>query len=262
METERLLGYSQSVGMDHLRAAAQLRTKRLAPLIVGLLAASMTFGLTASVEASHLANAAEHNRTPVQVSSSGAEPVLDADERARARAAALREVNDQIEAAQRRLQLATHTGIERTTATEIRAEISRLRNLSKFLWPTEGGVASGFGMRKHPILGYTRLHSGADIGGACGNPIYAAQSGIVTKAGYSSSSGNNIRIDHGAIEGQRVETAYLHMSKLGVGSGQKVSKGDTIGYVGTTGLSTACHLHLALYKNGTSSDPLQYLTRP
>ena len=171
------------------------------------------------------------------------------------------EIAAQVEAAVVQTRLRAHQNSEQKSTDAIKTEVTRLKNLSSFAWPTEGGVSSGFGMRKHPILGYVRLHNGADIGGACGNPIYAAQSGTITKAGYSSSSGNNIRIDHGAIDGKQVETAYLHMSKLAARSGQQVNKGDVIGYVGTTGLSTACHLHLALYENGKGSDPLEYVER-
>lgn len=150
-------------------------------------------------------------------------------------------------------------------AASVEAEAERLRNLDKFLWPTEGGVASPWGRRMHPILRYYRLHGGTDIGGSCGQPIYAAQSGTVTKAasgGYNGGSGNNVRIDHGDINGTQVETAYLHMSKIAVKVGQKVTKGDLVGNVGNTGLSTACHLHLSLYKNGVNSDPMDYLDKP
>ncbi|MDQ7992447.1 MAG: M23 family metallopeptidase [Propionicimonas sp.] len=151
------------------------------------------------------------------------------------------------------------------TAASVEAEAERLRNLDNFLWPTEGGVGSPWGRRLHPILHYYRLHAGADIGGRCGQPIYAAQSGTVTKAdmgGYNGGSGNNVRIDHGDILGTHVETAYLHMSKIVVKPGQEVAKGDLIGNVGSTGLSTACHLHLSLYKNGVNSDPLEYVHKP
>ena len=153
-------------------------------------------------------------------------------------------------------------GLLAKTAASVEEEADRLRNLDNFLWPTEGGVGSPWGQRLHPILRYYRLHAGADIGGRCGQPIYAAQSGTVTKAdtgGYNGGSGNNVRIDHGDINGIHVETAYLHMSKIIVSVGQKVAKGDLIGNVGNTGLSTACHLHLSLYKDGRNSNPLEYV---
>lgn len=201
----------------------------------------------------HAAHAAETGARP-QISASAA-PRSTIVDRARERAGQLGAVSDAIAADQLRLRLAAHDTSERVKADSIRAEIVRLRSLDRFAWPTAGGVSSGFGMRKHPILGYVRLHNGADIGGACGNPVVATQSGTVTKAGYSSSSGNNVRVNHGRINGPVVETAYLHMSRLAVRVGQRIAKGQVIGYVGTTGLSTACHLHLALYKNGSGSDP-------
>lgn len=140
-------------------------------------------------------------------------------------------------------------------------ENTRLKTLSKFKWPTAGGVSSVYGMRLHPILHYYRMHDGDDIGGKCGQPIWAAQSGTVIKAemGYNGGSGNNVRIDHGDINGTDVQTGYLHMSKYTVSAGDKVNKGDVIGYVGNTGLSTACHLHFSAYKNGSGTDPMEYI---
>ncbi|MEA4944194.1 MAG: peptidoglycan DD-metalloendopeptidase family protein [Propionicimonas sp.] len=147
-------------------------------------------------------------------------------------------------------------------AASVEAEADRLRNLENFLWPTEGNVGSPWGRRYHPILHYYRLHNGADIGGKCGQPIYAAQTGTVIKAamgGYNGGSGNNVRIDHGDINGHNIQTGYLHMSKIAVKVGQKLNKGDLVGYVGNTGLSTACHLHLSLYKDGRGIDPMEYV---
>lgn len=146
----------------------------------------------------------------------------------------------------------------------IKAESRRLRTLDDFFWPTAGGVSDGFGYRIHPILRIRRLHNGADIGGRCGQPIWATQSGTVTKAdpaGYNGGSGHNVRIAHGDINGVNVETAYLHMDTIRVKVGERVAKGERIGTVGSTGLSTACHLHLTLYKNGRASDPLEYLKK-
>jgi murein DD-endopeptidase MepM/ murein hydrolase activator NlpD len=147
------------------------------------------------------------------------------------------------------------------SATFIDDENQRLKTLTKFMWPTAGEVGSVYGMRMHPILHYYRMHDGDDIGGTCGQPIWAAQAGTVVKAemGYNGGSGNNVRIDHGDINGVDVQTGYLHMSKYIVSVGQKVNKGDVIGYVGSTGLSTACHLHFSAYKNGSGTDPMEYI---
>lgn len=169
----------------------------------------------------------------------------------------------EIGSAEQGILLNSHHQRARTSQQAVKTEISRLRNLSTFLWPTEGDVSSGFGYRIHPILRVLKRHNGADIGGACNNPIYAAQSGKVIKTGtgYSGGSGNNVRIDHGTIDGKNIQTAYLHMSRFIVTVGQHVNKGDLVGYVGSTGLSTACHLHLSLYKNGVGSDPLEYVKK-
>ena len=147
-----------------------------------------------------------------------------------------------------------------STTSAIDAEAERLASI-KFFWPTEGGINSPWGPRLHPILKYTRLHGGADIGGAVGAPIYAVADGVVTKAatGYNGGSGNNVRIDHGVMEGEAIETSYLHMNSLDVSVGQKVKKGQKIGSVGSTGLSTAPHLHFSVYVHGVNSDPAPYL---
>ncbi len=236
------------------------RFGRLARRATSVLALSTLLALSYSVELSHLAHAADLPAPQPLIGTPRPDPP-STSQLAEQRAESLRQATRLIQATIQQSQLQDHRKGETEQAKAIQAEVYRLNNLDKFAWPTKGGVSSGFGMRKHPILGYVRLHNGSDIGGACGNPIYAAQSGTVTKAGYSSSSGNNIRIDHGTINGKRVETAYLHMSKLAARDGHRVNKGDIIGYVGTTGLSTACHLHLALYQNGTGSDPLDYLQR-
>lgn len=135
------------------------------------------------------------------------------------------------------------------------------RTSGKLQWPTAGSIGSRWGMRKHPILGYTRMHGGVDIGGRVGQPIYAAEDGVVTKAahGHNSGSGNNVRIDHGKLSGKSVETAYLHMSKISVKAGQKVRRGQVIGTVGNTGLSTSPHLHFSVYLNGANSNPAPWL---
>jgi len=171
---------------------------------------------------------------------------------------------EQIEAKRDQDAVASRNSLLEDTADAVEEEADRLRNLAIFLWPTKGGVGSPWGQRLHPILHYYRLHGGADIGGRCGQPIYAAQSGKVTKAatgGYNGGSGNNVRIDHGDINGIHVETAYLHMTDVEVSEGQQVAKGDLLGTVGSTGLSTACHLHLSLYKDGVNSDPLEYVKK-
>lgn len=126
------------------------------------------------------------------------------------------------------------------------------------LWPTAGGVSSGFGMRYHPILNYWRLHAGVDIGGTCGQPIYAAAAGVVVEARVTSGSGLRLVVDHGVMRGVGLATTYNHLSRFAVTRGS-VKRGQVIGYVGNTGLSTACHLHFETYENGTPVDPMRWL---
>ncbi|MDZ3830643.1 MAG: M23 family metallopeptidase [Sphingopyxis sp.] len=117
--------------------------------------------------------------------------------------------------------------------------------------PTGGRVTSTFGMRRHPILGYRRMHSGIDFGGGYGAPIYAVTDGVVAVAGRQGGYGNYVRLNHGNGLG----TGYGHMSRIAVRSGQRVARGQVIGYIGSTGLSTGPHLHYELYRNGHAVNP-------
>lgn len=121
--------------------------------------------------------------------------------------------------------------------------------------PVPGGVSSGFGYRIHPISGARRLHTGVDMNGSCGEPIYAATSGTVVTASWYGGYGNAVVIDNGG----GVATLYAHQTSLAVGSGQSVSTGQVVGYVGTTGYSTGCHLHFEVRLGGTPVDPSPYI---
>ena len=124
-------------------------------------------------------------------------------------------------------------------------------------WPTNFHVVtSSYGMRFHPTLHYWRLHAGTDIRTYCGTPIYAAQSGYVEQAYYDDGPGNNVLINHGTHRGDNVMSRYLHLSYDTVSVGEKVSKGEIIGYSGSTGTSAACHLHFEVYVNGSTTDPM------
>lgn len=181
-------------------------------------------------------------------------------EAATRRAAQLDAVDEKVAQVQASAAAQVRSEALSTTGTAIDAEAERFA-AQKFFWPTEGEINSPWGMRLHPILRYTRLHGGADIGGALGAPIHAVADGVVTKAalGYNGGSGNNVRIDHGPMDGQAIETSYLHMNSLSVSAGDKVKKGQQIGTVGNTGLSTAPHLHFSVYVNGANSDPAPFL---
>ena len=114
-----------------------------------------------------------------------------------------------------------------------------------------GRITSGYGMRRHPILGYTRLHAGIDFAAAYGSPIYAVTDGTVQFAGYHGGHGNYVRLDNGGGLG----TGYAHMSRIAVYPGMHVHQGQVIGYVGSTGLSTGPHLHYEVYRNGMTVNP-------
>ena len=125
--------------------------------------------------------------------------------------------------------------------------------------PVDGSITSPFGWRTHPIWGYRSLHDGLDIAAGCGTPIRAAASGVVLSAYYSSVWGNRIILDHGVRRGVGVSTIANHMSGYAVGVGERVERGQVIGYVGTTGWSTGCHLHWTVLQNGVAVDPLRWL---
>lgn len=122
--------------------------------------------------------------------------------------------------------------------------------------PLEGArLTSGFGMRVHPVLGRRKAHKGIDLAAPTGTPVYATADGIVGKAQWFSSYGLYVRIDHGAA----LETRYAHLSKLAVEAGERVNKGDLIGYVGSTGRSTGPHLHYEVRIDGVAVDPMPYM---
>lgn len=118
--------------------------------------------------------------------------------------------------------------------------------------PVAGHLTSGFGMRFHPILGYTRMHQGVDFGAAWGSPIYAAAAGRVSYAGPHGGHGNYVRLEHGGGLG----TGYAHMSRIAAYAGETVRQGQIIGYVGSSGLSTGPHLHYEVYRGGETVNPL------
>ena len=121
------------------------------------------------------------------------------------------------------------------------------------IMPVIGGhITSGFGMRRHPILGYSRLHAGIDFGAAYGSPIYAVSDGTVAFAGWHGGHGNYVKLAHGGGFG----TGYGHMSRIAVSAGSHVQAGQVIGYVGSTGVSTGPHLHYELYKGGAPVNPM------
>jgi murein DD-endopeptidase MepM/ murein hydrolase activator NlpD len=120
---------------------------------------------------------------------------------------------------------------------------------SGLIWPVNGPVVSGFGMR------WGRLHAGIDIAASEGTPIHAAASGRVITAGWLGGYGNMVFIDHGG----GLSTGYAHQSSIAVSSGQTVTQGQVVGYVGCTGHCFGPHLHFEVRVNGNPVDPLGYL---
>lgn len=137
------------------------------------------------------------------------------------------------------------------------------RSIQKSLMrtPVPGArISSNYGMRKHPILGYSKMHKGVDFAAPTGTPIYAAGDGRVVEVGRKGGYGNYMRIHHGG----GYATAYAHISKFarGVRRGTRVKQGDVIAYVGNTGRSTGPHLHFEILRNGVQTNPMKVKTKP
>ncbi|MBW4465918.1 MAG: peptidoglycan DD-metalloendopeptidase family protein [Pegethrix bostrychoides GSE-TBD4-15B] len=124
-----------------------------------------------------------------------------------------------------------------------------------FSQPCAGEITSGFGYRIHPILGYSRFHSGLDFGADYGTPIRAPAPGKVLFAGWYGGYGQAVILDHG----NNVTTLYAHASEIYISEGQVVQRGTPIAAVGSTGLSTGPHLHFEVRVSGTPVDPQKYL---
>jgi murein DD-endopeptidase MepM/ murein hydrolase activator NlpD len=140
-------------------------------------------------------------------------------------------------------------------------DISRPADAGGMLaWPLEGGVITSYqGWRWHPVYGNWSYHSGTDIGIRCGSPVYASESGVAGHVGWYGELGQYIRVDHGKIDGEWVSTGYAHLSGYAISQGDYVYRGQLIGYVGTTGLSTGCHLHWNLFIDAVAKDALEYM---
>jgi murein DD-endopeptidase MepM/ murein hydrolase activator NlpD len=134
------------------------------------------------------------------------------------------------------------------------------KHTSSHFQPVSGRMSSRFGMRRHPILGYMRMHSGVDYAAGYGTPIVAVSDGVVSYAGRHGGHGKYVRIEHGGGLG----SGYAHMSSISVDPGSRVRAGQVIGYVGSTGLSTGPHLHFEVYRGDRKVDPMsvRFLSRP
>lgn len=123
------------------------------------------------------------------------------------------------------------------------------------IWPARGRVSSEFGPRRSPFSGRQEFHDGIDIAASRGTPVYATADGKVTESSYRRGIGNVIIIDHG----YGYQTLYGHLSGFVASSGDQVVKGQLIGYVGNTGMSTGPHLHYTVFVDGVAADPRNYL---
>jgi murein DD-endopeptidase MepM/ murein hydrolase activator NlpD len=156
-------------------------------------------------------------------------------------------------AAQKSASASTNNSSTTTTTTTT----TTTSGSGSFIWPvsTGGTITSDYGYRNSPTAGASSNHKGIDIGCGYGDAIVASAAGTVTFAGYGSSGGNYVMIDHG----NGITTMYLHNSSLAVSAGQTVSQGQTIAYAGSTGISTGTHCHFSVLVNGSYANPHNYL---
>lgn len=168
------------------------------------------------------------------------------------------EAQDELESSKK--QYAKAQKAEAKLTAKIRNASGNYSNPDGFIKPVNASAGSGFGMRYHPILHYWRMHWGTDFGAACGTPIRSMANGKVIQAGWTTYGfGNFTLISYGHMLGANLVSGYAHQSKIIVKAGQHVKQGQVVGYVGTTGLSTGCHLHLQIYRNGVRVNPMKYL---
>ena len=151
-------------------------------------------------------------------------------------------------------------GLEARLST-VRGAVERqevLAAATPSIWPAHGWLTSSYGRRRDPFTGETALHQGIDISTPKGQPVFATANGRVESAGRQGDYGNLVVLQHDF----GLSTRYGHLSSFGVKAGDTVKRGDVIGYVGSTGRSTATHVHYEILVNGRLINPLQLLTRP
>ncbi len=144
-----------------------------------------------------------------------------------------------------------------------KAAIARAKKASRssgpMMWPIDSYITSPYGMRLHPVYHRWTLHDGTDFGAACGTPVHAAAAGTVIGRYYNVGYGNRVILANGYLRGVSVTTTYNHLSRYSTYVGQRVRRGDVIGYVGSTGYSTGCHLHFMVFRDGQTVDPMNWL---
>ncbi len=143
---------------------------------------------------------------------------------------------------------------ERSETLDLLGEYAERAKAKPSIWPARGRVSSGFGMRSIPYGGGYQFHTGVDIIGSRGSPIWATADGKVTFSGYRGSFGNLLIIDHG----YGYETYYAHLAGFAVNKGDQVERGETIGYMGASGRTTGVHLHYEVHNEGSPVNPERY----
>lgn len=136
---------------------------------------------------------------------------------------------------------------------------SNVRIVSGFIKPIGGRITSPFGWRRHPIFNSRSFHSGVDIGGPYNGNVRASNAGKVIYSGWYGGYGKVVILDHGQVNGIPVTTLYAHLNSSRVSPGEYVSKGQVVGYEGTTGYSTGPHVHFEVRVNGRPNNPLNYI---
>ncbi len=146
----------------------------------------------------------------------------------------------------------------RAASAALRKAGDSVEGTGDFSRPGKGQLTSRYGPRFHPILRYTKLHTGADFGRADGS-VYAADDGVVLFTVANPAYGNMTVIDHGLIDGEPITTMYAHQARFLVKEGEQVKKGQPIGVIGSTGYSTGPHLHFEVREAGTVENPMPWL---
>jgi murein DD-endopeptidase MepM/ murein hydrolase activator NlpD len=224
----------QAIRLEHRWSAIRARTRRLLVQVNGETQAARLRASSVRETRDRLSSSRESLRTERETKQETLASVRESKEKWLADIAALQAGSADIGARLR--SGGSHSGAAPSAAG--------------LIWPVQGVLTSPFGMR------WGRMHEGIDIGAAQGTPIYAAATGTVNYAGWESGYGNLTLIDHG----NGLATAYGHQSQIAVSSGQAVSRGQLIGYVGSTGHSTGPHLHFEVRVNGVPNNPLNYLS--
>jgi murein DD-endopeptidase MepM/ murein hydrolase activator NlpD len=123
------------------------------------------------------------------------------------------------------------------------------------IWPVRGWLTSGFGNRLSPFTGSVSMHNGIDVASRRDTPVLATAGGVVSYEGFDSGLGKVVKLNHG----YGMQTIYAHLAKVNIRIGQKVKRGEVIGFVGNTGLSTGPHVHYEVFVNNVPVNPLRYI---